>query len=293
MSRAPFDFPPGEAMIYNNSAFILLGHIIEKVSGMSYEDYVEQKIFAPLGMKSSRYCKNSETVALRARGYVVAQQGTRLGEPNDHTWPFSAGSLCSTAGDLVTWMKALHGGKVLSDRSYREMTSQSKLKDGTPIRYGMGISVGPDMRGARMIGHGGAITGFTADARWYPDANLYVAVLFNSAGPVSASSLAGDLAGAVIPPVNGPPRPYTGDVAPMIGKYAGPSRGRPTTVEVTRVPQGIAISVNGSPARPIGWMKDLTFIQGDLRLTFDRVANGKAALLRFDAPGGYYMLKRE
>ena len=294
ISKAPFDFAPGEAMIYNNSAFLLLGHIIEKVSGMSYEDYVEQKVFAPLGMTRSRYCNNSETVALRARGYTITPQGTKLGEPNDHTWPFSAGSLCSTTSDLARWMKALHTGKVLSEKSYTEMTSQSRLKDGTKIRYGMGISVGNDVRGARMIGHGGAITGFTSDARWYPDANLYVVVLMNSNGPVSPSALASELAGAVIPPTPVRVQVYTGDVTPLVGKYTGPSRGRPMTVEVTQVPQGIAISVNGQPARPIGWVSDLTFRQGDAFLTFDRKGpDGRATLIRYDGGGGYYMLKRE
>jgi hypothetical protein len=68
----------------------------------------------------------------------------------------------------VKWLQALHGGKVLSERSYREMTSPSHLNDNTPLRYGMGLSVGPDVRGAMLIGHGGAIGGFTSDVSWYP-----------------------------------------------------------------------------------------------------------------------------
>jgi CubicO group peptidase (beta-lactamase class C family) len=106
----------GEAMIYNNSAYLLLGHIIEKASGMSYERYVQEKIFAPLGMHDSSYCDNHAIIPNRASGYQIQGPNMRRALLNDHTWPFSAGSLCSTAGDLVAWLYALHGGRALSAR---------------------------------------------------------------------------------------------------------------------------------------------------------------------------------
>ena len=130
----------------------LLGLVVEKTSGMSYEDYVEQKIFQPLGMSRSSYCNSAEIVERRAFGYGYRQRELRRTPSNVHTWPFSAGSLCSTAGDMVTWLQALHGGKVLSPKSYAEMTTPSTLNDGTPLRYGMGIGVGHDIRGLKFIG---------------------------------------------------------------------------------------------------------------------------------------------
>jgi CubicO group peptidase (beta-lactamase class C family) len=163
IKRYPFQFKTGEAQIYNNSAFWLLGLVIEKASGMSYEDYVEKKIFEPLGMKRSMYCNSSEHVPRRAHGYGVRNGVVRRAPMNVHTWPFSAGSLCSTAGDMVTWVKALHGGKVLSPKSYAELMTPSKLNDGTPLRYSMGLQVGPDVSGLKYIGHGGSIAGFTAE----------------------------------------------------------------------------------------------------------------------------------
>jgi CubicO group peptidase (beta-lactamase class C family) len=208
-AREPFDFDVGEAMIYNNSAYLLLGHIVEKASGVTYERYVEDSIFAPLGMKDSRYCDNHEIVKNRAAGYQIQGANMRRALMNDHTWPWSAGSLCSTAGDLVAWLHALHGGRVLSEHSYREMTSQSRLNDGTPLRYGMALSVGPDSRGAMNISHGGAIGGFTAHTAWYPDAQLAVVVLINSNGPVSPGAIASELAGEIIPPVRTPPQHFT------------------------------------------------------------------------------------
>jgi CubicO group peptidase (beta-lactamase class C family) len=297
MARQPFDFEPGDAMIYNNSAYVLLGHIVEKASGMSYEQYVEEMIFDKLGMDQSSYCNNNEIVRGRTSGYGYMGEAVRRAPQNDHTWPFSAGSLCSSAGDLVTWLHALHGGVVLSDRSYRDMTSPATLADGTPLRYGMALTLGPDPRGAVRIGHGGAIAGFNAYAGWYPDAQLAVVVLMNSVGGVSPEALAGELAGAVIPPVRSAMRPFEGDATPLLGRYTGPARGRPMTVEITRNEQGILLgSVNGAPAQPLPWMDGWSFgRQGANIFTFERVGttSGPATLLRLDAGGGYYMLVRQ
>ncbi|MEW5915610.1 MAG: serine hydrolase domain-containing protein, partial [Gemmatimonadota bacterium] len=190
IKRYPFEFATGEAQIYNNSAFWLLGLVVEKASGVTYEDYVEKKLFAPLGMTRSMYCNSAENIERRAHGYQVLNGAIRRAPTNVHTWPFSAGSLCSTAGDLVIWLKALHGGKVLSPKSYAEMTAPSKLNDGTVLRYGMGIAVGKDSRGLRFIGHGGGIGGFTSEATWYPDAQAAIVVLINSNGNIDPGAVA-------------------------------------------------------------------------------------------------------
>src|SRR5688572_9787726 len=179
IKKYPFEFTTGDAQIYNNSAFWLLGLVVEKASGGTYEDYIEKKIFEPLGMKRSMYCNSSENIERRAHGYQVQNGIVRRAPTNVHTWPFAAGSLCSTAGDLVTWLKALHGGKVLSPKSYAELITPAKLNDGTPLRYAMGIANWKDIRGSHIIGHGGGIGGFTSEAAWYPDAQLAVVVLMN------------------------------------------------------------------------------------------------------------------
>jgi CubicO group peptidase (beta-lactamase class C family) len=296
-AREPFEFPTGEAMIYNNSAFILLGHIIEKASGMSYEQYVEEKIFAPLGMGASSYCNNAEIVPNRASGYQVQGTNMRRAMLNDHTWPYSAGSLCSTAGDMVAWLHALHGGRVLTPTSYGEMTSPSRLKDGTPLRYGMALAVGREVTGEMHIGHGGAIGGFNAMASWYPEAQLAVVVLMNNNGPVGARAVAGQLAREVIQPVPPAvtPRTFTGDAADLVGRYTGPSRGREMVVEVSRNDEGVLVlSMNGSPPQPMPWLEGWTFGRpGAAMLTFERAGStGPATLLRWDDGGGYYLLRR-
>jgi CubicO group peptidase (beta-lactamase class C family) len=294
IKKYPFEFRTGEAQIYNNSAFWLLGLVVEKASGMTYEDYVEKKLFEPLGMKRSSYCNSAENIERRAHGYQVQNGVVRRASTNVHTWPFAAGSLCSTAGDMVTWLKALHGGKVLSPKSYTEMVTPSKLNDGTPLRYAMGIAVGKDARGLRFIGHGGAIGGFVAEATWYPDAQAAIVVLINSNGNLDPTAVAGELAAELLPWTRPVVAQFTGDAAPLVGRYKGPSRGREMTVEVTTTPQGVAFSVNGAPARPFPWVEGLTFRQGNTFLTFRQTGNsGPASELRFDAGGGYYILKRQ
>ena len=295
IKRYPFEFKTGDAQIYNNSAFWLLGLVVEKASGGSYEDYVEKKLFAPLGMKRSMYCNGSENVERRAHGYGVQNGMIRRAPINVHTWPFSAGSICSTAGDLVTWLKALHGGKVLSPKSYAELITPAKLNDGTPTRYGMGIAVGKDPRGLTYIGHGGSIAGFTSYATWYPDAQAAIVVLMNSNGNIDPGAVAGELAGELLPWKLPEVKQFSGDAAPLLGTYKGPSRGQEMVMEVTQGAQGIEVSVNGSPRRSPAWVEGLTFRQGNSLLIFRQTGNsGPATELRFDGgPGSYFILKRQ
>lgn len=287
IKRYPFQFPTGTAQMYNNSAFWLAGLIVEKASGMTYEDYVEQRIFAPLGMTRSMYCDSGEHVPRRANGYRVQNGVIRRAPTNVHTWPFAAGSICSTAGDLVTWVRALHGGKVLSPRSYREMTTPSTLSDGTPLRYGLGIGVGKDSRGLTYIGHGGSITGFTAEAGWYPDAQLAVVVLMNSNGNADPGDVGGELAAELLPWQRPAVAPFTGDAARLVGTYKGPGRGRDMVVQVTQAPQGIAVSINGGSPRPAPWVEGMTFRVGSTFLIF------RGGDLHLSGGSAYSVLKRQ
>ena len=296
IKRYPFQFEPGEAQIYNNSGFWLLGLVIEKASGMTYEDYIETRIFAPLGMTRSMYCNSAENVPRRAQGYMIPSPGVvRRARINVHTWPYAAGSLCSTVGDMVTWLRALHGGRVLPPASYAELITPSTLNDGTPLRYSMGLQVGPDIRGLRYIGHGGAIAGFMAEVGWYPDARMAVVVLINTIGNLDAGAVASELAGEVLPWTRPTPQRYAGDPAPLLGKYVGQGRGRDMVIEVVQTPQGLAFASDGTPARPIPWVEGLTFRQGARILTFRRANGdtGPVTELRVSMPGAHMILKKQ
>ena len=164
INRYPFQFPTGTMEIYSNTDFWLLGLVIEKASGMTYEDYVEKKIFEPLGMTRSMYCNNSENIPRHAYGYFMRNGISRRLPDILPIGTYAAGALCSTAKDMITWLQALHGGKALPPRSYAEMIAPSKVNDGTPLRYSMGLSVGEDRCGLRYIGHDGGGFGFSSVA---------------------------------------------------------------------------------------------------------------------------------
>jgi len=223
----------------------------------------------------------------------------RRAATNVHTWPFAAGSLCSTAGDLVTWLKALHGGKVLSPKSYAELITPAKLNDGTVLRYGMGLAVWKDSRGLNTIGHGGGIGGFTSEAAWYPDAQAAVVVLMNCNCNIDPGAVGGELAAELLPVTRPAMKAFTGDATPLVGRYKGPSRGRDMVIEVTLGAEGPMVSTiapNGtaSPARPLSWVEEWTFRQGNAILTFTRTGAGPANVLRFNGgPGAYFILKRQ
>jgi CubicO group peptidase (beta-lactamase class C family) len=253
----PFDFPTGERLVYNNSGYFLLGLIIENVSGQSYGDYVRKRIFEPLGMGRSSYCSETAVVKGRVHGYSYVSNGLIHAFQSDHSWPYAAGSLCSTAGDLITWLRALHhGDRVISRDAYRQMTSPGKLNDGTQVRYAMGLSV-VEEAGRRMISHGGGISGFVSETRYYPGDDLYVVLLINTAGGADASDGARNIAEIVLgPSKEAPGQAFTGDLSPFAGTYRGVGRGLPiqlaVAVEGGRLVARIGPQQNPRPLRYLG-----------------------------------------
>jgi CubicO group peptidase (beta-lactamase class C family) len=292
VSRQPFQFPTGTMQAYSNTGFWLLGLIVEKASGMSYEEYVEKKIFEPLGMTRSRYGNNSKNLPRRAYGHGMRNGMSGRVPEIVHTGTYAAGALCSTAEDLLTWLRALHGGKVLTPKSYAEMITPTKLNDGTATRCAMGLLVGEDSHGLRYIGHGGGGFGFSSQTRWYHDAQLVVVVLTNSE-PDDITVVADNLAAAVLP-VPPAANPFTGDTSLLVGNYKGPGRGKDVVVEVTQTPQGIAFAFDGVGAGSLPWVEGWTFRRNSSLLTFRRSANsGPASELRFDTGGDHFILKRQ
>jgi CubicO group peptidase (beta-lactamase class C family) len=288
----PFEFEPGTAQIYNNSAFFLLGLVIEKVSGQSYEDYIAMQLFQPSGMRSSYYCSASAIRERKAHGYDASPQGLAHKRPLDHTWPYSAGSLCSTAGDMVRWNRALHGGLILKPASYEAMTTPMPLLDGSPLSYAMGLGV-EDRAGRRIISHGGGINGYLSDVRYVRDEELVIVVLQNSTGPQGPNALASVFADLLLGPVPAPtPVPFTGALDSLIGEYAGPSRGRHLHMTVRMDGDQIVFSApgqqTGTRAVHIG---NGVWVNAGSRLRFV-MSGGRAIELRLEQGAGHYVLKR-
>src|SRR5271156_6667115 len=109
----PLDFQPGEKWNYSNSGYVLLGYLIEKISGQSYKDFVQENIFKPLGMNDSGYDSNTSIILHRAYGYAPGPNGPVNAGYIDMSIPFSAGALYSTTHDLLLWEQGLFGGKLL------------------------------------------------------------------------------------------------------------------------------------------------------------------------------------
>ena len=182
----PLEFEPGSKWNYSNSGYVLLGYLIEKISGQSYADFVQQNIFTPLGMKDSGYDSNSALIVHRAAGYSRGKDGPENAGFVNMTVPLSAGGLYSTTEDLLRWEEGLFGGKVLKPESLAKMTTPFKED------YAFGLGVGTQ-NGHKRINHNGGIQGFNTSLAYYPDDKLVVAVLANLNGPF-ADQLAGQLA---------------------------------------------------------------------------------------------------
>ncbi|HJU72308.1 MAG TPA: serine hydrolase domain-containing protein, partial [Gemmatimonadaceae bacterium] len=298
IKRYPFDFATGSAQLYSNSGFWLLGLVVEKASGLSYEDYIEKKIFEPLGMRRSTYCNSYENVERRAHGYRTRNGQIMRAPTTMHTWGFAAGALCSTAADMITWLKALHGGKVLSPASYTEMITPGKLNEWATLRYGMGLGVYKDFNGLQLFEHGGVNAGFWTQVNWYPESQTGIVVLTNSPGSLDPEEVAEALAWELLLDGRRPAataKPFTGDPAPLVGRYSGRGARGELTIEVTHGPQGPMVSANNSPPRPLIWLDGWTFRFQGIVLTFHRSGNsGPATELGFNpAKGLYSLLKRQ
>src|SRR5215475_9617836 len=194
----PMDFAPGESWLYNNSAYVLLGAIIEKASGQTYQDYVEKQIFAPLGMTHSFYDRTDRVIPRRVSGYSKGKDGFVNCAYLSMTQPHAAGSLISSVDDLALWDAALYTDKVVKQESLRRAWTPFKLNNGKTAHYGYGWSI-QSYEGHRIITHDGGINGFITSGYRLPDDKVYVAVLTNSDSPeVSPGDVAFKIAAIAI-----------------------------------------------------------------------------------------------
>jgi len=187
----PLDFEPGSKWNYSNSGYVLLGYLIEKVTGETYQHFLDENILIPVGLKDTGYDSNTAIIPHRASGYMHSKTGIINAPYIDMTTPFSAGALYSTTGDLLKWERALFGGKVVSAESLKEMTTPFKQN------YGFALAV-ETVNGRKRIEHGGGINGFNTDLVYWADDQLTIVVLGNingNAPEAIASQLAATIHG--------------------------------------------------------------------------------------------------
>lgn len=201
----PIDFQVGEKWDYRNTNYVLLGIIIHTVTGEPYADFLQERIFKPLGMTSTRLISEADIIPNRAAGYELHRGELKNQEWVSPTFDSTAdGALYFNVLDIAKWDAALYGTTLLKQSSLDRMWTVFPLNDGkpNPAHYGFGWFM-ESRNGHRSTEHGGAWQGFTCFILRYPDDNLSVAVLTNLAGGgpgAIAKVVAGLVNPALMPP---------------------------------------------------------------------------------------------
>lgn len=198
-----YDFVPGTSFSYSNSGYMLLGAIVEQVSGQPYANFLQSNVLVPAGLADTKVDDLAEIVPNRASGYEkapAAPAGFVNAEYISMSAAGAAGAVRSTAADLLRWHAALLGGKLLKPASLALMLAPGRLKNGSLASgsaatapgateprsdYGFGLFTGRT-KGHRSIGHGGAINGFSAVVTTFPDEAMTVVLLADTGGAVSS-----------------------------------------------------------------------------------------------------------
>jgi len=169
----PLDFRPGERWSYSNSGYILLGHIIERVSSQSYEDFLQEYIFTPLDMMNTGYDHNQDDLATGYKSIFNKADFV------DMSIPYAAGSLYSTVEDLYRWDQALYTKQLLQqDYVDQVFAAHVAIPNLDGMAYGYGWMVGLE-DGRQIITHGGGIEGFVTNIARYPQDKTVIIILSN------------------------------------------------------------------------------------------------------------------
>lgn len=172
------DFAPGEKFEYNNSGYVLLGYLIELVSGESYETFIKKHIFEKAGMSQSCYTSDRKVILKKAYGYHKKESGYVNKTIISYSIPFSSGALMSTSGDLLKWNNALAQNVLVRAETLQKAFSQYKLNSGETFSYGYGWHI-KDINGTASREHGGSIFGFKSMGVFIPSEDIYVIGLSN------------------------------------------------------------------------------------------------------------------
>jgi CubicO group peptidase (beta-lactamase class C family) len=179
----PTEWAPGDKWAYRNTNYVLLGILIHKITGKPYYEFLDERIFKPLGMTSTRLISERDIIPNRAAGYEIDNGQLKNQEWVSPTFNSTAdGTLYFNILDLAKWDGALYGTQLLKQSSLDRIWTIYPLNDGklNPAGYGYGWNIGKQ-NGHKRIGHGGAWQGFTCEIARYPDDNLAVVVLTNLA----------------------------------------------------------------------------------------------------------------
>ncbi len=178
-------FKPGERFEYSNSGYILLGYIIEKVTGKSYEQVLQENIFKPLNMNNTGYDHSRPLLKNRANGYEKNGRHYVNADFIDMSVPYAAGALYSTVEDLFIWDQALYGNQLLRKENMELLFTKHVPSGGGHYGYGFNIGdipLGNTAERIATIGHGGGINGFNTQLTRIPSDKSFIVLLNNTGG---------------------------------------------------------------------------------------------------------------
>ena len=272
----PLDFEPGTEFRYSNSGYVLLGYILEKVSGEPYAKFVRENLFTPLGMMDTGVDRNAVVLPHRAQGYEAHPGDPTIAGYVNMTVPFSAGDLYSTTDDLLKWERGLFGGKVLTAASLKKMTTPNK---GT---YAFGLEV-QEISGHRMFVHGGAIEGFRTSLAYFPNEKngpVTIIVLSNLGSAVEdmTQGLARTMFGLPVNPATPVVRTEVTVPAKLLEDYVGTYQLAPAFAMTITLADGQLISqATGQGKVPLFAESEMKFFPKvvDAEIEFERDASGK------------------
>ena len=179
LAPLPLEFIPGTKYHYSNSNYLLLGYIIEQVTGKSYQKYLEENIFKQAGLSDTHYDSPAKIIANRVKGYVKDSAGYRNADYISMVQVFSAGALVSNVTDLFKWHQALYSNKLVKKEILEKAFTPFRLSDGKLSEYGYGWFIA-NWGANKYIAHGGEIDGFRAMELYVPGKDIFVTALFNS-----------------------------------------------------------------------------------------------------------------
>jgi D-alanyl-D-alanine carboxypeptidase len=276
-NEAP-EFEPGSKYRYNNSGYFLLGAIIEKVSGMPYARFVEERMFKPLGMTHSGY-EGADGRLKPVSGYGQRDGSPHASAPLSMTWPYAAGALVSSVDDMARWQAGLVAGKLVRPESLQRAFTAYRLNDGTTTDYGYGWAVGK-LNGSTVIHHGGDINGFSSTALWLPNEHIYVVLLGNSDARGSgaldklARQLAMKIAGKPLP-IASQAKLDTSTLAGYVGVYPIDEK---ASHMVRKENGGLSIQGTGMQRAALLPYKTDGFLIGDTLMTADFIRDDKGVV---------------
>ena len=194
-ARKPLDFEPGTKWQYSNTNYVIAGVIIERVARMPLLQFLQERVFTPLGMASVSDTDQAKLGDTDPTGYLRYALGPLRPAPKEgRGWLFAAGELAMPAADLAKWDISIIDQKLMKPSSYREFGTEVLLKNGLGTHYGLGVDVN-SQAGHRALSHGGEVSGFTAQNIVFPDDRAAVVVLTNQ----DAASASGAIASGIAP----------------------------------------------------------------------------------------------